>query len=313
MLLAVVGLVVALAAPAQADNIAAAGDVSNPPGGARDDQATARLLGGNGVGLVLALGDLQYECGELANFTDAYDTTWGAFFDITRPAPGNHEYQLGPARDPPGPTFGHRTPAEAPNAGYYEYFAGRTPPHPGYYSFDFQGWHFVVLNTNCSTMTGGCAGAMLSWFKADLAAHRSTRCTVVYGHFPYHQSGTTQATDTELRYYWPTMVLENVDLYLAGHLHTYERLAPMRTAGNLDTDWGPGDGDDGHGGVPSVIVGTGGRSLLSYTPTHRYSVARRRQFGVLKIVPNYPSPGRWVQAFKGIDGSTYDRKTFACH
>ena len=40
---------------------------------------------GNGVGLVLALGDLQYECGERANFTDAYDTAWGR--SSTSPVP----------------------------------------------------------------------------------------------------------------------------------------------------------------------------------------------------------------------------------
>jgi hypothetical protein len=309
----VLATVLAVADQARADNIAAAGDVSNAPGGSRADVATARLLGSNGIGLVLALGDLQYECGEASHWP-AYHASWGAYRSITRPAQGNHEMQLGPACDPPsGSTLHHRSPATAPDAAYYDYFQGRTPGHPGYYSFDYQGWHFVVLNTNCGTMTGGCSGPMLDWFKADLAEHRSTRCTVVYGHFPYHQSGPNRITTSGLRPFWPVMVLEDVDLYLAGHIHWYERLAPMRTAGNVDRDWGPADGDDGHAGVPTIIAGTGGRSLARPLPDHPNQEARRAAFGVLKLVPDYPTPGRWVSAFKQTDGTSWDRVAGRCH
>jgi hypothetical protein len=41
---------------------------------------------------VLALGDVQYEAGELANFQQAYDRSWGAFKAKTYPVVGNHEY-----------------------------------------------------------------------------------------------------------------------------------------------------------------------------------------------------------------------------
>ena len=44
------------------------------------------------IGLVLALGDTQYECGELENYLGAYDLSWGQFKGMTRPAPGHHEY-----------------------------------------------------------------------------------------------------------------------------------------------------------------------------------------------------------------------------
>ena len=72
LMLSAVLLVVLAAGPAAwADNIAAAGDISQPIGGSRNDQATARLIApssGNGIGLVLALGDTQYECGEMENY-----------------------------------------------------------------------------------------------------------------------------------------------------------------------------------------------------------------------------------------------------
>jgi acid phosphatase type 7 len=297
-------LLITFAAPAGAVNIGAAGDISNPPGGGRADVQTARLLTtGNGIGLVLALGDTQYECGEPDNFRAAYDLSWGQVRSITRPSVGNHEYQTGASCRAPQPQA----------QGYYEYFAGRTPPHPGYYSFDFQGWHFVVLNTWFGVVPGGATGEQLAWFKQDLAANRAKRCTVVYSHFPYLSSANPTYGWPDVRHYWPIMVLEDVDLYLAAHNHGYERMAAVRTAGNVDNDFGPADGDDGHMGVPTTIVGTGGRSLINFTRIHPRSLVRRLQFGILKIVPNYPAAGQWVQAFKGTDGSTFDRKTFSCH
>jgi hypothetical protein len=66
----------------------------------------------------------------------------------------------------------------------------QSPPHPGYYSYDFQGWHFVVLNTTCSVLPDqNCGGAMLTWLKQDLAAHPA-KCTVVMGHHPYFASAS---------------------------------------------------------------------------------------------------------------------------
>jgi acid phosphatase type 7 len=307
----------AVAVPARADNIAAAGDISNPPGGFRGDVATAALLApasGNGIGLVLPLGDNQYPCGERSAFQQAYHASWGQYLNITRPAPGNHEYivgavclnQSGPVRT--------MTIQEAAAAGYYDYFADRSPPHPGYYSYDFQGWHFVVLNTTCTVVPGGCTGAMLTWLKADLAANRNHRCTVVYGHHPFLSSAAPFYGAPLLKDIWPTLVLEDVDLFLAGHNHAYERMARVRTQGNIDEDWGPGDGDDGHAGVPIITVGTGGSSLIPFGQVHPASRVRiAGKYGVLKIVPDYPSPGRWIHAFKGTDRTTLDRVEMSCH
>ena len=86
-------------------------------------------------------------------------------------------------------------------ADYYQYVAGRTPPHPGYCSFSAEAWHFVVFNTTCTVVPGGARG----------------RC---------------------------------------------------RVAG---------------------------------------------RYGIVKIVPNYLSLGRWVQAFKATDGRTLDRVAMRCH
>jgi len=304
-------LIVLSAQAAYAENIGGAGDISNPPGGLRNDAATARLLGTNGIGLVQTYGDNQYECGELENFQAAYDTTWGQFKGITRPAPGNHEYLTDCA---PGVVGKTATVEQASGAGYYDYFADRTVPHPGNYSYDWQGWHFVVINTTFATVPGGAA-AVRDWLKADLRANRDKRCTVVYGHHPYRATASPFTGSPDMRYLWPTMVLEDVDLYISGHNHSYERGKPMRTGGNVDYDFGPGDGDDGHMGVRWIVAGTGGRSLIPFTGTPPVSSAVRiaGKYGILKIVPDYVAPNSFLTAFKGADGTTMDRVSWGCH
>jgi hypothetical protein len=154
---------------------------------------------------------------------------------------------------------------------------------------------------------------MVDWLKADLAANR-LGCTVVIGHSPYLSSAAPDYGTPSLSAIWPTLVLNDVDLFLAGHSHAYERLARVRTQGNVDEDWGPGDGDDGHSGVPIVIAGTGGHSLIPFGRIHPASRSRvAGTYGILKIVPNYPSLGRWVQAFKTTGGQTLDRVQMRCH
>jgi hypothetical protein len=123
---------------------------------------------------------------------------------------------------------------------------------------------------------------MLDWLKADLAANK-LGCTVVIGHSPYLSSAAPSYGTPELSAIWPTLVLNDVDLFLAGHSHAYERLARARTQGNVDEDWGPGDGDDGHAGVPIGIAGTGGHSLMPAwarrTAGSRSGRRRRRRRG----------------------------------
>ncbi len=60
---------------------------------------TATLVESLGPDAVAALGDNQYEHGELENYQAAYNPTWGRFKPITFPAVGNHEYEGDPERD----------------------------------------------------------------------------------------------------------------------------------------------------------------------------------------------------------------------
>jgi hypothetical protein len=272
--------------PANAESITAAGDISNPPGGFRGDVLTADLIRRWNPTAVLTLGDVQYEQGEFANFQNAYDKSWGVYKAKTHPGIGNHEY-----------LSGNR------GAGYFDYFGASAGPRGlGYYSFDLGRWHVVALNSTCSMVpNGGCAhgSAQWSWLKNDLASHR-TRCTLVYFHAPYRASAALYAKSPELSHLWAQLVVGGVDVVLNGHNHVYERLKPMRTRGNVDMTGAPW----------TIVAGTGGRSVYRFRNVHRNSVYRLSKYGVYRLIMY---PDRWIGAFKGVNGKTYDRTGKRCH
>src|ERR687884_1901346 len=113
--------------------IAAAGDIACDPSTTNPDDAADRAVQQRGSSCrmkatsdllvsmrptaVLALGDLQYQEGTLAQFQQSYGPTWGRVKAITHPAVGNHEYSTRAA------------------VGYYRYFgAAAGDPSKGAYS-----------------------------------------------------------------------------------------------------------------------------------------------------------------------------------
>ena len=169
--------------------------------------ATSNTLVRGHYASVLALGDTQYEDGAYEKFVASYDPSWGRVKSITKPAPGNHEYES------PGAT------------GYYRYF-GRAAgdPRKGYYSFDVGRWHLIALNSNCSAVGGCGAGSpQEQWLRRDLAAHPAA-CTLAYWHHPRFSSGL-HGSDSTYTAFWQALYDAGADVVLSGHDHDYERFA----------------------------------------------------------------------------------------
>jgi hypothetical protein len=85
---------------------------------------------------------------------------------------GNHDYDQD---DKPGE--------------YFEYFGKAAgEPGKGWYSYDLDGWHIVVLNSECEDV-GGCedGSEQEKWLRADLAAHPSL-CSLAVWHFPRYSA-----------------------------------------------------------------------------------------------------------------------------
>jgi hypothetical protein len=104
--------------------IAAVGDIacqsysqSDGEGVCRSDEVAA-LVNGIAPDRFLALGDLQYSNGKLAEFLRVYDLQFGHLKPITMPTPGNHEYGTEGAQ------------------GYFDYFGAEAHGPDGVYSFD---------------------------------------------------------------------------------------------------------------------------------------------------------------------------------
>jgi chitodextrinase len=295
-LILALALVVVTAAPAAAADpvVAAAGDIAcgaTSSGGACKQMATSDLLVQRNPAAVLPLGDVQYENGALSDFQSFYAPSWGRVLSLTHPAVGNHEYGTSGA------------------SGYWDYYNGVGASTgiggvrgKGWYSFDVGAWHLVALNTNCSEIGGcGAGSAMETWFKADLAAH-PTACTLVYAHHPRWTSDTRDFDKPELDQIWKDMESAGVELYLVGHSHFYERMAPARSDETIDRARG----------VRQIIAGTGGRNVYGFGTVEPISEVRNgNTFGVLEITL-HPSSYDWN--FVPIAGSSFtDSGSDTCH
>ena len=203
------------------------------------------------IDAVLTLGDNQYENGELANFQQAYDASWGRVKAITRPTPGNHEYQTAGA------------------SGYFSYFGTAAgSAGKGYYSYDLGAWHLIALNSEIDVSAGS---AQDQWLRSDLAAHSNT-CTLAYWHHPRFSSGIEHGNDPSLDPLWQALYSAGADVVLNGHDHDYERFAPQNPAGQADGN-----------GIREFVVGTGGKNVKGFGTIRANSQMRGSTFGVLKL------------------------------
>lgn len=258
-------------------SIVAAGDIAGCWW--RSDEATARLLDHIG-GVVMPLGDNVYSHGTAAQFRDCYGPTWGRHKGRTRPAIGNHDY---------------RTEHGAP---YYAYFgAAAGPAGKGWYSFDVDGWHVIVLNSESATEEGS---EQLQWLRADLRAHPS-RCTLAAMHRPRFSSG--EHGDSErVKALFAALYEGGVDVLLSGHDHVYERFAPQTPDGQVDTQHG----------VRQFVVGTGGAPFYEFRARldPQSEVHQNKVHGVLRMV-FHPDGYDWE--FVGAGEGFSDKGSDRCH
>ena len=280
--------------------VEAAGDIACSPFDGRFNstcgmRATSDLiLGDSAVDNVLALGDLQYECGSYSDFLASHDPSWGRVAAMTWPALGNHEYQRG--NDP----FGHACPGQG--LGYFQYWGSRVagPTGNGYYSWDLGSWHLVSLNSECGFVPCTPTSAQTTWLKNDLD-NSSAPCTLAYWHRPRF-TGKKDGPIGSTGPFWDLLYSHNAELVLNGHKHAYARFAPLTPAGVIDTT----------NGVRQFISGTGGKSrgLVPSTFAMVEKVDPARRYGVLRLVLH---PTSYDYEFIATDGTIVDSGTTACH
>lgn len=222
--------------------------------GSQFDQATANLIASMPDATVFTLGDNVFPRGTLEEYNDCYQPSWGQFLSRTRPVLGNHEYQDGDA------------------TGSFDYFGDRVGPRGlGYYSYNLGAWHIIVLNDRG---TSSIDQDQMTWLAGDLAAN-TKQCTIAMWHVPLFLSSNTAGwtTNPDKKPVWDMLYNAGVDLVLNGQQHNYERFAPMKPDGSVDTERG----------IREFSVGTGGESIDNFSVIHPNSEVHAAAFGVLKL------------------------------
>ncbi|MEA2336195.1 MAG: acid phosphatase type 7 [Thermoanaerobaculia bacterium] len=243
-----------------------------------DAAKTAAIINGFPTATVFTLGDNAYPDGTDVDFHDAYNNTWGAFLDRTKPSPGNHEYHT------PGA------------AGYFRYFGSRAGPAGlGWYSYDLKGWHIISLNSEQVNDP-----AQLTWLENDLR-QTSKPCILAYWHHPLFSSGDehgNQSFDKGRRTdrFWRLLLARRADVVLNGHDHDYERFDPQNAAGAPIA-----------AGLREFVIGTGGGEKRGLGTRKRNSVIFDKDHRGVLLMTLHPNGYDW--RFLATDGTTLDAST----
>lgn len=103
-----------------------------------------------------------------------------------------------------------------------------------YYSFDYANAHFVCLDSCLWRGSGATTNvaAMLEWCERDLAASQADWKIVFFHEPPYDLS--YRRTDWGRENALPILRRHGVDLIFCGHVHSYQRFAPLYWPGQND-------------------------------------------------------------------------------
>jgi acid phosphatase type 7 len=300
---------VSVTTPVADPEIAAAGDIACDPADPSFNHlagtathcvmmATAQALVADDPDAVLALGDLQYDCGGYQAYLQSYDPTWGTEKTITDPGPGNQEFRNSGGTD---------CSAAHDGADYFRYWGGRFGQADplgnlkGYYSFDLGTWHIISLNSECTYVSCAAGSPQETWLKHDLAAHPAT-CTLAFWHRP-HFGPTKEYDNSATAPFWNDLYKARADVILNGHAHVYQRFAPADPTRHADA----------LAGIREFIVGTGGERLspIATSTAPLSQVFNSHTFGVLRMTL-HPSSYDWQ--FVPVAGGTFTDQGHAdCH
>jgi hypothetical protein len=254
---------------------------------------------GGSIDKILALGDYQYDCGDPSAWSASYDPTWGRLDYLMDPVTGNHEYKTGNNVYTGQPCPSGNSTAQ----GYFNHF-GAAVANPdnntGYFSVNLGSWHIIALNGNCKP-AGGCNATSPEsvWLKNDLSAN-SQLCTLAFWHQPLF-TGVRSGMNTTYQPWWNLLYNAKADVVLNGHVHNYQRFAPMDPIGNADST----------NGITEYVVGTGGEALNSVNSSALpQPIVWRKTFGYLRMT--LLATG-WTAQFLNASRTVRDTSSGACH
>ncbi len=294
--------------------------------GSTTQAAIAKALVTTKPDAVIIAGDLVYGRGRASEYRHHFFPVYNSeevplmrsvpFLGV----PGNHDVASDLKRWPDTlayftywslPLNGPRLKAGEPNAapavpGVHDAMvaaAGAAFPRMASYSFDYGKTHWTVLDSNA--YVDWESPVMARWLEADLKAAQGAAWRIVVLHHPLFQSCLSHSEEQWMRPLSPVLEKYGVDLVLAGHVHNYQRTAPLRfQPGAPGRRGGPVPGAftvdeafDGRTrtrakGIVHIVTGAGGAELYepwqtdapkSWQSWTRAFVSDRHSFTVLEV------------------------------
>jgi len=290
---------------------------------------------------VFTLGDNAYganndDQGALSNYDYCYDPAWGSFKAKTLPMPGNHDYGNWDSQD---------AGIQRIMSGYYAYYTGGDPNSPSqaitvggntwdslHYGYDFttasgKKWRFISVNSgDCfyapyQTQNCGTSSSEYAWLQNELSTHLKTISggpyvgLIVGTHFDRWSSSGCGGGSGQVDPFVQLMYAYHVDLYLAGHVHNYERFCQIgkapgpTTQGNCSNTTGPVCDP---AGPVEINIGTGGADdgTAGNPDPWAASQARFSQTGVAQLTLHDSS---WDFAFLSTSNAVLDSVSYPTH
>ncbi len=150
------------------------------------------------------------------------------------PTIGNHDRYTGSIKD-----------GDLLNDGMFRKYFSKA-----YYSFDYKGWHFIVLNSVQTHHNKYCVDKQqIGWLKNDLAKLSQETPIVVSVHVPflsvyhpaYHGKYKSSDSFSNFKEVWDMFEANNLKLVLQGHIHLYEEIkvkgVQFITCGSVSGAW----------------------------------------------------------------------------
>jgi hypothetical protein len=237
-------------------------------------KATSDLALSSSVTAVVTLGDNQYEKGELGQFRESYDASWGRVKSKTYPTCGNHEYK-----------------ASSTAYGFREYF-GRTC---SVRKVTIGSWDWILLDTNKSLSSSSTQYAKVKSYLTN----STKRCIGIVGHHPRYSSGPHGNDYDRMDKVWDLAHDQGVTVFASGHDHSYQRYDPRNKYSKTTST-----------GMVQLISGAGGKNITGIDGTP--SSALERYVGVPGVLELTLGSDRATGAYRGIDGEVHDSFTLRC-
>lgn len=197
---------------------------------AKNNQAQFIITGGDNVDIDV-LGNRKQEAEALyKKFRKTLDNAEIKIY----PTIGNHDRFMGENKTD-----------ELYNDGMFEKHISKT-----YYSFEYQGWHFIVLNSTKTCNNNYCIDKpQIDWLKNELEKLSKETPIIVSVHVPFLSvyypavDGEYKPTDTfsNFKEVWDMFKNYNLKLVLQGHMHLYEEIkiknVQFITGGAVSAAW----------------------------------------------------------------------------